>query len=475
MSTATAADRSAFPGFPNPETIPHDLVSKYATRGPRYTSYPTAPQFRDDVDPASIADRWKNGNAANPCPGLSLYFHVPFCRERCWFCGCHVVIARNKDRGTPYVEALLAEMRLAATLVDAGRPVRQIAFGGGTPTFLTPAQLDRLITAVKSTWKIEAGAEVSIEVDPRTVTIEHLDLLLESGFNRFSLGVQDFNEDVLAMVHRPQAREATERVLNHLRKRGCDAINFDLIYGLPGQTIGNSGETVRATIEMRPSRIAFYNYAHVPWLKPHQKLLERRGLPDPDLKLRIFGQAYRMLDEAGYVSIGMDHFALPEDEMSVALLARTLHRNFMGYTTRRGLDLLAFGVSGISSVSGTYTQNIKDLTPYYDAIEKAAHPWERAFLMSEDDLIRRDLIIDLFCNFHLDTTAFGAKWNLDFRERFAGELAALRTFEDDGLISIQDGAIAVTPVGRYFVRNICMTFDKYLEAEAGQRKYSQTL
>lgn len=469
------SDSENFPGFPNPETIPRDLVQKYTTRGPRYTSYPTAPHFYENVDHQAIVARWKRSNEDKPPRDLSIYFHIPFCRERCWFCGCHVVIRQNREVAVPYVAALVQEMRGVGQLVDHGRPVRQIAFGGGTPTFLPPEQLNQLIASVNSSWNFSSDAEISIEVDPRTVTQEQLDLLLSSGFNRFSLGVQDFNEEVLSLVHRPQSRETTETVVAHLRRRGHNAINFDLIYGLPGQTLQNSAQTIATTIELRPSRIAFYNYAHVPWLKPHQKLLERRGLPNPELKLRILGQAYSMLKEAGYVSIGMDHFALPEDELATSLLSRTLHRNFMGYTTRRGLDLLAFGVSGISAVAATYAQNLKEIPRYYTALEEDFYPWERGFLLSEDDVIRRELIIDLFCNFYLDTSAFAKRWNIDFARKFAPELEALLSFEGDGLVSLQDDAILVTPVGRFFIRNICMTFDRYLEQDAAERRYSQTL
>ncbi|MEW6368058.1 MAG: oxygen-independent coproporphyrinogen III oxidase [Acidobacteriota bacterium] len=461
-------------GFPNPEDVPPQLVAKYATRGPRYTSYPTAPQFQKNVDQGAMAARWQRGNGGNP-KNLSLYFHIPFCRSRCWFCGCHVVIKRDPAVADPYVAALIEEMRLAGQLIDSQRPVRQIAYGGGTPTFLTPDQLERLLSSVARQWTIAADAEVSIEVDPRTVTPAHIGALVAHGVNRFSLGVQDFDEQILAMLHRPQSRDTTQRVVAQLRSHGCNAINFDLIYGLPGQTAETSARTVEATIEMRPSRIAFYHYAHVPWLKPHQKLVERRGLPDSALKLRIFGQAYRMLTAAGYVSVGMDHFALREDEMTRALQDRTLHRNFMGYTTRRGLDQLAFGVSGISSVSATYAQNVKELAAYYEAIGCGRLPWELGFLMSEDDCVRRELIIDLFCNFYLDTAAFGRRWNLDFGRAFESELASLRTFQDDGLVDLSGDAIEVTPVGRYFIRNICMVFDKYLEAESGTRTYSQTL
>ena len=461
-------------GLPNPEEIPQSLVAKYATRGPRYTSYPTAPQFRKDIDRDEMAARWQRGNLGHP-KDLSLYFHIPFCRTRCWFCGCHVVIKRDPASADPYVASLIDEMTLAGRLIDRHRPVRQIAFGGGTPTFLTPVQLDRLLSSVAEQWTIAADAEVSIEVDPRTVTPDHIEPLLAHGVNRFSLGVQDFDEQILAMLHRPQSRETTERVVAQLRSRGCSAINFDLIYGLPGQTVESSARTVGATIEMRPSRIAFYHYAHVPWLKPHQKLVERRGLPDSALKLRIFGQAYRMLTAAGYVSIGMDHFALREDEMARALQDRTLHRNFMGYTTRRGLEQIAFGVSGISSVAATYAQNEKELPAYYHAVESRRLPWERGFLMSEDDCARRDLIIDLFCNFYLDAAAFGQRWDLDFGRAFKREIAALRAFEADGLVDISDDEIEVTPVGRYFIRNICMVFDRYLEPESGTRTYSQTL
>ena len=460
---------------PNPARVPKDLLEHYATNGPRYTSYPTAPQFRADVDRGALTARWTESNRGPSPAGLSLYLHLPFCRERCRFCGCFTFISRDPAAADGYLDGLNAEFAIAARLLDPSRPVRQIALGGGTPNFLSPDRFDRLMRNLKAVWNVAPDAEVSVEIDPRTVLPEHVDVWLEHGFNRFSLGVQDFDGQVLEAVHRRQSLDQTLDLVRRLRAAGRTAVNFDLIYGLPGQTTETMTRTARRTAEIGPARIALYSYAHVPWMKSHQKLLERHPLPEGDAKLALFGAAWDVFVEAGYVPVEMDHFARPDDELALALSERTLHRNFMGYTTRRGLDLVGFGVSSISSVARTYAQNVKDFDAYHSALREKRLPLERGFLLSEDDAMRRDLIIDLFCNFHLDGTAFGARWGIDFTQTFAGELERLKPMEEDGLVQWDGSVLAVTPLGRAFIRNVCMVFDRYLEADPERRRYSKTV
>ncbi len=460
---------------PNPACVPEDLARRYAVRGPRYTSYPTAPHFQTEVDRDAVRMRWEDGNRAPKPPGLSLYLHIPFCKEHCWFCGCFTTIHKHPEAADPYLESLKREFDLMARIVDPERPVRQIAFGGGTPNFLSPERFDGLMQALRSVWSIAKDAEISVEIDPRTVVDEHVDVWAAHGFNRFSLGVQDFDPGVLSGVHRAQSLEQTRRLVERLRGVGKTAINFDLIYGLPGQTLDAVRHTVETTVEIAPSRIAYYSYAHVPWMKQHQKVLEKLGIPGPEEKLSFFGLAYDKLTEAGYVPVGMDHFARPEDELTQALQKRELHRNFMGYTTRRGLDQIAFGVSGISAVNRTYAQNTKDFERFHESARAGVPSWERGFLLSEEDALRRELIIDLFCNFHLDIAVFERTWKLDFHRHFREELEALQDMETDGIVRVDERAIEVTPLGRAFVRNVCMAFDRYLESDLGARRYSQTV
>ncbi|RJO63850.1 MAG: oxygen-independent coproporphyrinogen III oxidase [Myxococcales bacterium] len=460
---------------PNPARVPLDLLARYTTRGPRYTSYPTAPQFKADIDREALFARWREGDAAAPPAGLSLYVHVPFCQRRCTYCGCYTHVASNPAAADGYVESLVREFELAAQVVDPARPVAQLAFGGGTPTFLPPDRLAHVLERLWAVWRFEDGAERSIELDPRSVSEEHIALLARYGFNRFSLGVQDFNPEVQRIINRVQPYERVAEVVEALHKAGRTAINFDLIYGLPGQTPDSIAETARRAITLAPTRIALFGYAHVPWMQMHQKALERYGLPDPPAKLALFGAAYDVFVEAGFVPVGMDHFARPDDELVKALAARSLHRNFMGYTTRRGLDLIAFGASGISAVSATYAQNLKELRAYAEAIAADRLPIERGYLLSDEDRLRRELIIDLFCNFHLDGAAFGAKWGVDFAAHFADELGRLAPLVGDGIVELDGATIRVTPFGRAFIRNVCMTFDQYLEADADKRRYSQTV
>jgi len=458
----------------DPRKVSPLLVQKYATAAPRYTSYPPATHFRP-VSSAELFARWRQGNGSKERGELSVYFHIPFCSSLCWFCGCHTSVHKDRSVADRYVEALVSEMDLALRHIDAQRQVKQVALGGGSPNFLTETQLERLLAAFRKRFPVQADTELSVELDPRTTYPEQLDIFLKYRFNRFSLGVQDFSPEVLRRVHRPQTEDDVKWIVDHLRSQGCQEINFDLIYGLPGQTLETCQSTVERTLRYRPTRIALYQYAHVPWLKPQQKLLEAAGLPDQNAKQQLAGLAYELLVGAGYIPIGMDHFALPEDRLAQALSQRTLHRNFMGYTTCRGLDLLAFGVSAISAIQGTYSQNEKELEDYYRRVESGELPIERGFLLHRDDEIRRELIIDLFCNFHLDGKQLEQRYGIDFRSYFQPELKRLESFETDGLLVVAGCRLEVLPEGRYFIRNICMTFDRYLEQEVAGRRYSQAV
>ncbi len=460
---------------PNPALAPKELLQRYATAGPRYTSYPTAPHFTPDLDWDELQRRWKSGNEEQPQRGLSFYVHIPFCRERCFFCGCFTHISSRPESADPYLDSLLREFELVAQTLDPSRPVLQLSLGGGTPTFLTPERFERMMLCMKEIWHFGEGAEISVEIDPRTVTEEHVDVLVQQGFNRFSMGVQDFDPRVLDIIHRKQSLEHTQALVTALRSRGRQAVNFDLIYGLPGQTPETMQATAEQTVQLSPSRIALYSYAHVPWMKSNQKVLEKHPIPGPDEKLALFGIAYDIFTQAGYIPVGMDHFARPEDELCLALAKGSLHRNFMGYTTRRGLDLAGFGVSAISSVSRTYAQNSKNFEGYHKAMQKGRPAFERGYLLSEQDDLRRELIIDLFCNFELDGHAFGQRWGIDFNQAFADELERLVPMQQDGLLTLDGERIQVSPLGRAFIRNICMVFDAYLEQDLTQRRYSQTV
>ncbi|MDP2907702.1 MAG: oxygen-independent coproporphyrinogen III oxidase [Nanoarchaeota archaeon] len=458
----------------DPRKIDPELRKKYDVRGPRYTSYPPATHFHP-VSTADVFKRWEERNGLAADSGLSLYLHIPFCRTRCLFCGCHSVITRDAEKVEKYVDALLSEMRLASGHVSTKRAVVQVMLGGGTPNYLSEAQLDRLLSGMENTWAVSGGAERSVEIDPRTVTPGKLDVFLRHGFNRFSLGVQDFDPKVLSLVRRGQDLMQVDEVVNYLRSRGCNAINFDLIYGLPGQDLRTIAATAEHVVRIKPSRIALYSYAHVPWIKPQQKVLDKAGLPDADLKLALFLAMLDRLQEAGYLSIGMDHFALPDDELARALKEHTLRRNFMGYTTHRGTDLLAFGASAISSIGSCYSQDDKDVEVYLDAIGKGELPIERGFLMSADDEIRRELLLDLFCNFTVDLGALGARFGMNAGEYFSQNLLRLAPLEEDGLVSVTPQKITVSETGRFFIRNVCMVFDKYLERDDNARMYSRTV
>ncbi|GDX80647.1 oxygen-independent coproporphyrinogen III oxidase [Deltaproteobacteria bacterium] len=437
------------------------LVSRYRTRAPRYTSYPTAPQFAPIAAQELVA-----GLAAGTGP-VSLYAHIPFCAKRCHYCGCHVEIHGNRDIGDRYVDGLLAEAALWARPMQAGRQMAQLALGGGTPTFLRPAQLTRLVDGLRALWPQAAGAELAIEVDPRTVTKEDLENVVAVGFTRVNLGVQDVDEGVLAAVNRPQPFHLVESAVATLRRAGLNQVGVDLVYGLPQQTDETFTRTIEAVAGLAPGRIALFQYAHVPWLKPAQKLLERFARPDAEGRTRMWKIAREKLGAAGYREIGMDHFALPDDELVASLEAGHLQRNFEGYTTHGGLDLLGLGVSAIGFFGGRYAQNRKDREGWEADIEAGRFPTERGFVLSDDDHLRRRVIMELFCN-------FGVRFAPAEADSLAAELARLAPFEADGLVVCTPGRVEVTELGRFFIRNVCATFDKYLEADDGKRRYSET-
>lgn len=450
------------------------LRQKYDVRGPRYTSYPPANHFAEVPRP-ELEARWRARNGLADDPGLSLYLHLPFCAARCLFCACHTFIGHTVEDQGAYLDQLLREMELAAALVDPSRPVHQLAIGGGTPNQLTTSQLRRLLAALHTRFQFAVGAELSVELNPRTATRPKLDAFIDAGFNRFSLGIQDFDAGVLETVRRAQGLMRVQDTVAWLREHGCQSLNFDLIYGLPGQSLQTARATCAQVLELRPERIALYSYAHVPWFQPHQESLAGAGLPDQDLKASLFLQMAAELLEAGYVAIGMDHFALPDDSLALAFASRTLRRNFMGYTTCRGLDLLALGASAISSVGASYAQNAKSLEDYGRGIAEGRLPIFRGFLLSRDDEIRRELLIELFCNFRVDFAALGRQFDIEPASYFAADLEGLQGMVDDGLLRWDARGIEVLPLGRFFIRNICMGFDSYLRQQQGPAVYSRTV
>jgi len=453
----------------SPRSVPRSLLDKYAANGPRYTSYPTAPQFKTEFDKSEIERLWAETNASGG--GLSLYLHVPFCKKRCLYCGCYTEIGHKREATDVYVEALLAEAKRLTSINSPSRPVMQLALGGGTPTFLSKERMASLVGGLREIYDFPISGERSIEIDPMSVDEEYLDLLLELGFNRMSFGLQDLNPEVQKAVGRVQSEEHIRGLLAHLRGRGFNAINLDLIYGLPLQTEKSFVETAEKIAEMRPSRVALFGYAHVPWVSPHQKALEKYPIPTAEERMRLFGLGFETLLAAGYRHVGMDHFALPEDELIAALDNRALTRNFMGYTTRRGLDLIGLGASSISGVGRTYAQNVKDSAAYAESA--GAGVWTKALVLSDEDVLRREIIVDLFCNFRFDKKNVSERFGIDFDERFAAELEALKPMADDGLVEFGADFVGTTPLGRFFIRNVCMVFDKYL-AE-GKNLYSRTV
>ncbi len=389
-----------------------------------------------------------------------------------------VIITRKREVAVRYLEYLEREIAMLADRLGSRRRIVQHHWGGGTPTYLEPAQMERLHETVARYFEFDADAEKAIEIDPRVTTREQLDLLRRLGFNRLSMGVQDFTPEVQEAIHRHQTERLTRELYDYARSIGFDSINVDLIYGLPQQKLDTFRRTLDTVVGMRPDRIAVYSYAHVPWLRPHQKQIDAATLPDAGLKFDLFGAAIETFLAGGYTAIGMDHFALPGDELAAAAAARRLHRNFMGYTTRPAPDMFGTGVSAIGDVRGAFAQNMKKLPAYYAAIDAGRFPVERGYALSQDDLLRRHVITELMCNFHLDRGAVEQRFGVDFDRYFEAELAELSEGPGpvaDGFLSIGRDGLDVTARGRLFVRNICMTFDKYLPSHAGRPVFSRTI
>jgi oxygen-independent coproporphyrinogen-3 oxidase len=436
------------------------LIARYDKPGPRYTSYPTAVEFREEIG----AERYEShlAAAAKSDDPLSLYFHLPFCRERCTFCGCHVVITSKHDVSENYLETLHAEIDLVADRLGSRNRVLQLHWGGGTPTFQTPGEMEALFAKIVSRFRIEPGAEVALEVDPRVTSDEHLAVLRRLGFNRLSMGVQDFTPEVQEAIARNQTWEETRWLVERCRELGFESLNVDLIYGLPRQTAATFAENLRKVVSLRPERVAVYSYAHVPWMKANQRKTEEELLPSPAEKIRLFAEARQAFGDAGYDAIGMDHFALPEDELAVAARAGRLHRNFMGYTTRPAQDMIGLGISAIGDVGAAHFQNLKVIPPWSKAIAAGRLPVFRGVVLSAEDRLRRDVIQSLMCNGKVDRGDIEARYGIDFAEHFAAELDALEAERREGFVEMDDGGIRVVGLGRLFVRNVAMVFDEYL-------------
>jgi len=456
--------------------ITHELIRRYDRPGPRYTSYPTAAEFHEAVGPDVLAARLAAA-AEKPGEPLGVYVHLPFCEERCHYCGCNVVITKKHDVACGYMEMLQREIALVADRLGDRRRVRQLHWGGGTPTYYAPEELRALQARTLEAFHLEDDAEVAIEIDPRVTTFEHLQALREAGFNRLSLGIQDFTPAVQLAVNRVQDYDETRALIAEARRLGFGSINVDLIYGLPKQTPEDYAKAIQQVLAIRPERVAVYSYAHMPWIKPHQKRIDADDLPAPETKLELFLTAFDGFQDAGYAAIGMDHFALPDDELGRALEDGTLWRNFMGYTVRHAPDSVAFGLSAIADIDGAFVQNQRKLNRYQQAIGSGHLAAERGYVLSEDDRIRRHVITALMCTFHLDFDDLDERFGIDARAYLASEWHALAPFEDDGFVRRSERRIEVVGTGRLFVRNVCMLFDAYIDkGEPGQRpRFSRTV
>jgi oxygen-independent coproporphyrinogen-3 oxidase len=445
--------------------ITEDLVRRYDIPAPRYTSYPTAPVWTQWIGPAAYAQALEEADAKAALP-MSLYAHVPFCRERCTFCGCNVVIARRHETADRYLDALERELDAVAAHLPHRRQLSQIHWGGGTPTFLDERQITRLWKAITARFRVLPSAEVSVEVNPEVTSLEQISLLRELGFNRVSMGVQDLDPQVQEGIRRHQTFAMTQGMVEHARKLGFRGINFDLIYGLPLQTKESWARTLAQVIELRPDRMAVYAFAFVPDIKPHQKRLEVLGIPRGAPKLELFRQAYEGFTSAGYRPIGMDHFALAGDELCLAQERRSLTRNFQGYTVQAATDVVAIGASAISDIGGIYAQNEHVLPKYEEAALAGKLCVERGVALTPEDRRRRALITQLMCNFYVDL-------GQDGEQHFASELQRLRELEKEGMLRVSGHEVELTEMGRVFVRNIAMVFDQYLGPQ--ERRFSRAV
>ncbi len=459
----------------DPPEFDKELILKYDRPGPRYTSYPTAPHFHEGFGTGEYIGEIEKTNPPDSETPLSLYLHLPFCKSVCYFCGCNVHFTKDRSLGETYVDSVLKEIRQLSSMVGSKRKVVQVHWGGGTPTFLPAPTLGRLYQGIRDNFTIDEQAEIGVEIDPREIKEEHFALMSECGFNRISMGIQDYDPEVQKAIHRIQPEELTRGVFDRCRDYGFDSINIDLIYGLPYQTTDRFRRTVDRIAEMAPDRIAVFNFAYLPEMIGHQKAIPREALPSPMEKLNILEMVVERFTSEGYVFIGMDHFARPEDELTVALKDRTLYRNFQGYTTKAGCDLFGLGVTSIGQVGSCYAQNRKDLAGYHRAVAESGLAVFRGIALTDDDLLRRDIITRLMCHFVLHKGEIEKKYGLDFDEVFADALEALQPMREDGLLSLLPDRIEIHPLGRLMVRNIAMAFDAYLKTPEEAKRYSRTV
>jgi oxygen-independent coproporphyrinogen III oxidase len=455
-----------------------DLAQKYACQGPRYTSYPTAPQFRHDF-PREQYDNWQRSSGDHKSAPLSLYVHLPFCNDICYYCACNKTVTREKNAARDYLRRLQTEIDMQSQLVGNSRPVTQMHWGGGTPTFLDSAEMTELMHMLASHFRLldKGYREYAIEIDPRAVHPDTIALLKGLGFNRISLGIQDFDPLVQKAINRMQPYSQIESLVDCIRVHDFRSLSFDLIYGLPHQDRHSMEETLRKVIALRPDRIACYNYAHLPERFSSQRAIDRLNLPSPHEKLLLQHVISHCLQEAGYLHIGMDHYVLPQDELALAQQEGRLQRNFQGYSVQLADDLLGLGVSAISQIGDFYLQNERDLNAYYARIDQGQHPASRGIRVSHDDKLRRHIIMSLICELRLDIAECSRRFGVDFSRIFEKELLVLRSMERDGLLRIDTEEIQVSYRGRPFLRNICMLFDAYLENPQGDQPptFSATL
>lgn len=453
-----------------------EMIRKYDRPGPRYTSYPTAPHFHEGFTSAEYQKEIEDTNRGDgPFPDISLYYHLPFCDTLCYFCGCNMIITRNRSRIAEYLKYLKKEITLLRGKLHADRVVSQLHWGGGTPTHLNPEEIADLTRLIYSEFSMSPDAENGCEIDPRGLSYEHLEALRKGGFNRISMGVQDFYEPVQKAVNRIQPEEMTRQVIDWVRQLGFSSINLDLMYGLPHQTLDSFAKTVDTTIQLSPDRIAVFNYAHLPWLKKHMGLIREEDLPKPEEKLEILKMTIEKLTDANYVFIGMDHFAKPEDELSIALREKKLYRNFQGYSTHAGTDIYALGITSISQLTNVYAQNEKREKDYFAALDAGKFPVTKGVRLSEDDQLRRWVITRLMCDFELQIPMVEERFGIDFRNYFKHAYTLLPEFAEDDLVQISDHKIEVTERGRMLIRNLAMCFDGYLERKEDKGRYSRTV
>ena len=458
--------------------LTESLLQRLDVPGPRYTSYPTADRFVEAFGPVEYTqalEQRAQGATVGGTPPLSIYVHIPFCESVCYYCACNKVITKHHERAEEYLQALEAEIGLHVAVLGKGKSVSQLHFGGGSPTFLSDTEIERLMAALRTAFRIAPGAELSIEVDPRTVTTERLQNLARMGFNRLSFGVQDFDAEVQKAVHRVQSYESVRELVVSARALGFESLNVDLIYGLPKQTPASFARTVELVGELRPDRIALYAYAHLPQRFKPQRRIDPEQLPPPGDRVQMLGGAIQGFLGFGYTYIGMDHFALPGDSLAAAKRQGRLHRNFQGYSTQPDCDLIGLGVSSIGRMGATYSQNAKTLPEYYDAVRQGHFPVVRGLALTRDDLVRRAVIMALMCQGRVEFESIELAHLVSMRDYFATELESLRPLVEMGLVELESDAIQVTPRGWYFVRGVAMVFDRHLRADKTRERFSRII